>query len=174
MPDAQQAQLAEWLLDGMQYHTALPLVEKEFGVKAGKDSYVTFYQEVCVPFLLQRRHRAGQTADAVGEAARSQPGRFDQATIDALKQKAFELTSAPHADPKDVKIFLQLALKTRDQDQEDRRIGQIERGLEQTDRKLKLLEDRAVEAKARLTEVVSKGGLTPETLQLIEQAAGLL
>jgi len=42
-------------------------------------------------------------------------------------------------------------------------------------RKLALLEANAAEAKAKLTAVVKKqGGLTPETLKQIEEAAGLL
>jgi hypothetical protein len=116
MDEAHQAQLAEWLLDGMPYHIAQPQTEKEFGVKAGKDSFSTFWQEVCVPLLLVRRRQAVETADAVATEASSQPGRFDQATIDALKQRAFELSISPHADPKDVKSILMLVIKARDQD----------------------------------------------------------
>ena len=45
-------------------------------------------------------------------------------------------------------------------------------------RRLKLLEDNAAEAKAKLlaltTAAKSTGGLTPETLKQIEEAAGLL
>ena len=37
-----------------------------------------------------------------------------------------------------------------------------------------LLEDRAAEAKAKLSAVTAKGGLTPETLKQIEEAANLL
>jgi hypothetical protein len=52
------------------------------------------------------------------------------------------------------------------------------RSLEINARKLKLLEDSAKEAKARLTALTtaakSNGGLTPETLKQIEEAAGLL
>ena len=52
------------------------------------------------------------------------------------------------------------------------------RALEINARKLKLLEDTAKEAKARITALTnaakSTGGLTPETLKQIEEAAGLL
>jgi len=116
MDDAKQAQLAEWLLDGTPYHIAIPQVEKEFGVRAGKDSFATFWQEVCVPLLLTRRRQSVETADAVADEASKQPGRFDQATIDALKQRAFDLSISPHANPKDVKALMMLVLKSRDQD----------------------------------------------------------
>ena len=52
------------------------------------------------------------------------------------------------------------------------------RSLEINARKLKLVEDAAKEAKARLvaltTAAKSTGGITPETLAQIEAAAGLL
>ena len=46
--------------------------------------------------------------------------------------------------------------------------------LDVAERRVKLLEDRAAEAKAKLTAVATKGGLTPETLKQIEEAASLL
>ena len=46
--------------------------------------------------------------------------------------------------------------------------------LDQAERKLKLVEDRSAEAKAKLTAVVSKGGLSPATLKQIEEAAAIL
>jgi hypothetical protein len=167
MDEANQAQLAEWLLDGMPYHIAQPQVEKEYAVKAGKDSFSSFWQEVCVPLILNRRSRAVETADAVATEASKQPGRFDQATIDALKQKAFDLSIAPHADPKDVKSLMMLILKSRDQD-----IRQSDVALKL--RRLELLETQAAAAKEKLTAVKTAGGLSPESLALIEQAAGLL
>jgi len=44
----------------------------------------------------------------------------------------------------------------------------------QSDRRIRLLEQNAAEAKAKLEEVKSKGGLTDETLRKIEEAAKLL
>jgi hypothetical protein len=46
--------------------------------------------------------------------------------------------------------------------------------LAQADRRISLLENAAVAAKEKLAGIVSKGGLSPETLQQIEEAAGLL
>jgi len=45
---------------------------------------------------------------------------------------------------------------------------------ERENRKLHVLETNAAAAKAKLQEVKSTGGLTPETLKQIEEAAGLL
>jgi len=154
MDEARQAQLADWMLDGMPYHIAQPQVEKEFGVKAGKDSFGTFWQEVCVPLLLVRRRQSAETADAVATEASKQPGRFDQATIDALKQKAFDLSIAPHADPKDVKSLMMLVLKSRDQD-----IRQSDVALKL--RRLELLERQTGDAQ----QTISDPKLSPEEKQ---------
>lgn len=116
MPEEQQAELAEWLLSGMPYHQAREAVSKQWGVVCSLASLSRFYSEVCVPVLLRRRTQAVATAEEVADAARSTPGRFDQATIDALKQKAFELAISPLSSPKDIKAITTLLLKNTDQD----------------------------------------------------------
>lgn len=116
LDDGQQAQLAEWLLDGMPYHKARELVEKEFGLSVGQSAFSSFWDSVCVPLLLERRSRAVRTAQEIGSDARNRPGEFDAATVDALQQKALELAISPHADPKDVKALYMLVLKARKQE----------------------------------------------------------
>ena len=116
LPEERQAQLAEWLLDGMPYHQAMDAVRKEFGFQTSMGALAHFWKEACVPHLLTRRARAVATAEDVAAAAAATPGRFDQATIDALKQRAFELTMSPQAKPADVKSLFMLVLKSRDQD----------------------------------------------------------
>ncbi|HUS37355.1 MAG TPA: hypothetical protein VM680_18555 [Verrucomicrobiae bacterium] len=117
LPEEQQAQLAEWLLSGVPYHKAKELLEKEFSVSFSSLSvFKPFWEQVCVPALLARRSRAVQTADEVSTAAKSRPGQLDAATVDALKQKAFELAISPGADPDAVKSVFSLVLKARDQD----------------------------------------------------------
>ncbi|HXG49100.1 MAG TPA: hypothetical protein VNO52_15860 [Methylomirabilota bacterium] len=118
LPDDQQAQLAEWLLSGVPYHQAREMVAKEFGVQVRSlNTFSRFWEQVCAPLLLLKRQRAVQTADAVAEEASKNPGRFDQATIDALKQRAFEQAISPGANPRDVKAIFSLVLKARDQEQ---------------------------------------------------------
>jgi hypothetical protein len=119
--EAQQAQLAEWMLDGVQYHQALGMVEKEFGVKTSTAALSGFWQEVCSPALLARRARARGLADDLAEAAEKTPGRFNAATLAAISQKAFELAVSPHADPKDVRELFSLML---DAQQEERKRGE--------------------------------------------------
>jgi hypothetical protein len=119
LPEEQQARLADWLLSGMSYHDAREMVIKEFGVTVSLDAYRGFWQAVCGPALIAKRRRAVNTANEVAQEAEKNPGRFDQATIDALKQKAFELSISPGANPKDVKSLFSLVLKAKDQEHDE-------------------------------------------------------
>ena len=117
LPEAQQAKLAEWLLNGMPYHEATVLVEKEFGVSLKSLApFASFWREVCQPAMLARRRRTASGAEARVEEAQKHPARFDRATIDALEQKALELAERPDPPAKDVKAVMMLLLKARDQD----------------------------------------------------------
>ncbi|MFO1461301.1 MAG: hypothetical protein U1G08_18095 [Verrucomicrobiota bacterium] len=116
LPEEQQAQLADWLLAGMPYHAAKEAVAKEFKVSCSLSALSGFYSEVCVPVLLKRRSQAVMAAEEIASEASRTPGRFDAATVDAIKQKAFELAISQHAKPKDVKALFMLLQKSRDQD----------------------------------------------------------
>ncbi len=116
LPEEAQAQIAELLLSGMPYHAVLPVIKEQFGVQTSMGALSNFWQTVCEPALLARRRRAVSTADEVAAEAAATPGRFDAATIDSLKQRAFELSIQPQANPRDVKQIFALVLKARDQD----------------------------------------------------------
>lgn len=123
LPEEHQAKLAEWLLAGMPYTAVREAVAKEFGVRCSAAALSGFYQLVCVPVLLRRRSQAVAAADQIAEAAAATPGRWDQATLDALRQKAFELTISPQAEAKDVRDLFGLLLKARDLDQKDSQLA---------------------------------------------------
>ena len=166
MPEISQARLADWLLGGMTYHEANLLVQKEFGIAPSSSlgRYSRFWEQVCVPMLLQRRKRMSGTADERAKAALADPAQFDRATLDALAQRAYELAENPQADPKDVKAILTLLLKAKDQALEERRVTLLEKKSAAYDR-----------AQAALTEAKdSPGGITPETLTKIERELKLL
>ena len=168
LPEEAQAKLAEWLLSGVPYHQARALVEKEFGVKTSLASLSAFYQTVCAAELIARRRRAVSVAFEVAEESASSPGRFDAATIDALKQKAFELAINPAALPGNVKALFSLVLKAKDQEL-------VEKDIQIKLRRLEVIERNAAEAKAALISATqTKGGIAPETLQHIEEALKLL
>lgn len=117
LPEEQQAQLADWLLGGMPYHEARTRVEETFGVAVKSlSAFSQFYFVVCRPHLLRKRAQAATMAEEVAEEARKSPAQFDAATIDAIKQRAFELAISPHSSPKDVKAIFMLLQKSRDQE----------------------------------------------------------
>jgi len=122
MPAKHKSQLAQWLLSGMPYHRALPLVKKEFGVKTSISALGTFWETYCGPELIRQRARAVKTAAQIAKEAAANPGQFDVATIDALKQKAFEMSISPGADPKAVKQLFSLVLQARGQDLDEKEL----------------------------------------------------
>jgi hypothetical protein len=123
MTEEQQAQLAEWLLSGVPYHSAKKMLADTFQVSTSFAALSDFYQSVCAAELIARRQRAVTTADEIADCANKMPGKFDAATIEALKQKAFELSINPGADPRDVKSLFMLVLKARDQELNERQLS---------------------------------------------------
>src|SRR3954468_19245200 len=104
-PDEQQT-IVEWLLTPqLGYKKIAKLVQKEFGIPCNYGALDSFYQSYVAPYLIRKRSLAVGVANQVGDEIEKTPGRFDQATVDALKQKAFELANNPMSDPRDVKAI---------------------------------------------------------------------
>lgn len=153
LPEEQRAQLVEWLLSGLPYHTVRRLVADQFKVETSLSALSEFYQEFCTAALLSRRRQAVSVADEVAAEAEKSPGQFDQATIDALKQKAFELAIQPMADHKAVKSIFSLLLKARDQDLESRRIAVLEAKAAKADAAEKIATDSGLSEEERATRM---------------------
>jgi hypothetical protein len=120
LPEDQYQALVDWLLAGTPYRVVKQRLSDEFGVETSNGALSDFWNDCCGAALVARRQRAVSLADEIADEAASQPGRFDQATIDALKQKAFELAVNPQSDPRDVKGLFGLVLKARDQEHDER------------------------------------------------------
>lgn len=159
LTDERQVTLCGWLMNGgplSDYRTAALQVEKEFGLKVGKDAVATFYHNVCVPLMLQRKARAAEASDILA----SDPATDRKVTtslISQLKQRAFEILLQPNPDPKEIVCVISQALKARDQDQVDQKIEQKNRELAQNDRKLKLMESKLHQAKEEVKKLRDKG-----------------
>ena len=123
MLEEQQAELADALISGMTYWQAIPWLQEKFGVTVKSISAFTpFWAAWCEPRLLARRRRAVHTSEEIAEEASKNPGQFDAATIDAIKQRAFELSISPGCNPKDVKNLFALVLKSRDQERANKEL----------------------------------------------------
>jgi hypothetical protein len=148
----QQRQLCEWLLaPGVSYEDVKQAVFEKFNVSTTGSSLSAFYQSYCSQYLLQRRRAAVSVAGEIVEEAKLSPGNFDQAAIEAIGQKAFELASNPMCNPKEVKAIFGLMLKARDQDLK-------RQDIDIKIRRLELLESAAAKAKTTL----GNEALTPE------------
>jgi len=167
LSEEQKCQLAEALLSGLPYHAAKKKCKEEFKVSTSFAALSNFWETYCAAALLARRRRAVTTADEIAEEALQTPGKFDAATIDALKQKAFELSVNPGANPRDIKQLFSLVLKSRDQDLKTR---DIEIKL----RRLELLEEQRDHARQSLEKVKEGGGLSDKAIKEIERTLGML
>ena len=116
LSDEQQSRMAEWLLNGLPFHIVQELTVKEFGRAFSHVALCLFWREVCCPELARRRRQAAEAARALAAEAAELPGRFDQATIAALEQKAFELAISPAAKAEDTRAIFSLVLQARAQE----------------------------------------------------------
>ena len=149
---------------------ALAMIEKDGIPKAKLPGLSAFYQwqRDFLPFYSAcSRKAAVRVANEVAEEAKRSPGEWNQAIADKLSQATFELLSDPNRDPKAVKNFVTGVLNFGKLDVQREQLAQAER-------KLKLAEDAALQAKDQLNKVITKGGLTPETQAQIQQALSLL
>lgn len=168
LSEAQQMQLSDWMLTpGLSYAKIKALIKADFGVSTSAAALSCYYTQFVSQELLRRRARIVSVCDQFTSEAQRSPGTMDRATIDAIAQKAFELSISPGADPDDLQKMMTLILKARDQDLKGE-------ALKLQTRRLELLEAERTQVKDKLTKIVEKGGLSPEALKEIEQAARIL
>lgn len=107
------------------------------------------------PFLrIARRRAAASGANEVAEEAQKSPAEFDRATLDMIRQLAFELADVDAPDVGGVKTLVGLLLKHGDQEIKREQV-------EVSKRKLAILEQQQSRAK----ETLSDAALSPEQRQ---------
>jgi hypothetical protein len=162
MPQARQRELRDHLLGGTSYDAVLGWLKDECGVDSSLASLSAFYKRHCAPVLRERRQLASIKAETIGEMAGSTD--WDAASIERLRQMVFEFMSDPNADIEATERMFRLLLKSRDQELDMRRV--------------RMLEDKAKQAKAAMESATAKakagGGISEETLRELEEAAKLL
>ena len=144
LPEEQRLGLRDGLLEGWKYDDALSWLETECGVRSSLSSLSAFYQRHCAPVLRDRRRLAALKAEALGEEAGKTD--WDTASIELLKQVAFEAMGNPDSDPKDVERLFKLLLKARSLDQDERKLELLEAKAKQAD------EAEAIAGNADLSE----------------------
>lgn len=149
----QEATLTEWLLDDrLPYHKVIPLLKKEFQVSTSLGSLSKFWESHISAELLARRQRAVSTAQYCADEAQKKPGKFDQATIDALKQRVFVLSQSGTAAAGEIKSLFSLLLKSRDQELKSKDIEIKMRRLELAEQQLDKVKSALTDGSASITQ----------------------
>jgi hypothetical protein len=161
LPERQFIELRDGLLAGWKYAQARNWLLEDCGVQSSLAALSAFYTRHCKPVIREQRQLLALKAEAILEGADT--SQFDVAAMHKLKEMAFEMMLTGDAKPDTIEKLMKLVLKAQSQDHDARR--------------LKLLEDKAAEAKAAINVALSSaksGGVTEETIRKIEEAAGLL
>ena len=165
---------------GLRWNEAADWAVKEYGVDA--PSRTAFYAWLGRMRREESAHRLEQAATAAAEAAAlSKAQAKDEAFIGACKAMAAELALRT-GSAKEALRFVQMAGALADRKQKAEELSLKARAQSTKDEQLKLAREKFMAAERRLAAVQeavksaksSSGGLTPETLKQIEEAAGLL
>ncbi len=158
----QQAELNLWLTTGNPtYAKAVTHVRRAYGVSTNVSSVRSYYFNVALPWSYAQARGAAQ------EIAQLQEGSFEPAILKRLQQLAFELMTAPRTDVKTLRAFMKML-------GDSRKLQLQQQTIALDARRVTVLESKMAEAKAKLEGLKSKGGLTPDTLRQIEEAAAIL
>jgi len=123
LTDDQKAQLCEWLLTpGLNYLAIMKLMAEEFHVTTSMEPLSRFYHTYCESEVLRRRAQAVSARGKLGQEITSTPGEWNAVTIDALKQKVFELAICPTSEASEVIHLFSLILKLQTQDSKWRKV----------------------------------------------------
>jgi hypothetical protein len=160
LPKARVAELRDGLLGGWRYDDARAWLQSECKLSCSLGAFTAFYKRHCAPILRDRRQLAALKAETITAGAGTD---WDAASMERLRQMVFEFMADPNADIEATERMFKLLLKSRDQEMDARR--------------LRLLEAKAAkldELEAKAKEIKAGGGLTPETLEMLEKQLKLL
>ena len=158
LPPKQKAQLRTWLLDeNKSYDEARDLLRQRFEVHTSTGALSKFYRGQCFEL---RASEAQQFAEEAVKAGRATVAQLDEATELIIRQRAFEAAYARNGDL-DALSILSKILGDR------RKLELKERDVALTERRIKLLEQKAAQADA------AKAIATDKNLTEEEQGARL-
>lgn len=161
LPGSRVMELRDGLLGGWSYEAALAWLKDECGVTSSLGALSGFFKRHCTPVLKDRREFAVLKAEAI--AADAGLTDWDGASIERLRQMVFEFMANPNANLEDTERMFRLLLKSRDQETDRRKLALLETKARRLDE---------LEAKAK--EITKGGGLSAETLEVIEKQLKLL
>lgn len=151
MPESQIDELIEWLtIEGITYEAARERLAELYQVEVGLTQLCNFYQRHCLGY---KHRRARKLAAEVGTLF-AESTDFNQITVKALEQRAFELALAKDGSIEDLQALAKII-------GDSQRLDLQARKLDVDERKLKLLEQKAA-AYDKVDEAAKDDSLTPE------------
>jgi hypothetical protein len=156
-----RADLEGWLFEGnCSYTAALARLKEKHGLGCSIGALTGWYQRRALQRKIDRISASRRMAEALEAELKASAPLMEGAMAQLILQRAFELSAQDQWKPGELAEVVGMVVRLANTDVDRRKVA--------------LLEEKAREAKAKLTQVVSKGGLSPETLKQIEEAAGLL
>jgi len=143
-------QLIKWLCSAQSYQETCDKIWERFHIKIRRDKLCRYYRENVLGFVIERRRKSVDLALGYNEEIDRKPGKFTKAAMDALEQRAMQVTLDPNVSPKEIKIFLELVLRFQ------------EKKIREDQILLKLRRLEMLEKKQKKLEVVFNSRLTPQ------------
>lgn len=173
LPEEKQAEVIAWCATPKSatcsggYKYAAEQIARE-GVSVAQSTLSDFYSWYHMRSIFARADR--KTTDFEELLAQKFPDA-DPKRIQEFGQAFFTMQAAAAGNPEEFREMEKLRLAKETAATKGR---QEEKKLELAERRIQLLEENSSKAKEQLQKVVSKGGLSKETLRQIEDAAKLL
>lgn len=162
LPAERHAELVAGLLCGWSYAQAQEWLAAECGMKVYASSLTPFYRRHIEPVLRERKQFAALSAKTLAYMAKESEA-FDAAAIAELKEYAYRLIRDPDGDPEAVRKWMETLIRAQAGQRDSRKLAMLEAKAKRLD---------ALEAKAR--EIRAEGGLSEETLEMLEKQLKLL
>jgi hypothetical protein len=163
LPELQFLELRDGLINRTfaSYAEAISWLEAECGVSTVPSVLSRFWRNHCAPVVAERRQYAALKAEALGDAMEKDPVNWDRINVEKAKQMTFEFLDAGDVDAA-MKLLNEIT-KVNKQDLDERKVAMMER-------KAKRLDE--IEEKAK--EISQGGGLSDETLEMLEKKLKLI
>jgi hypothetical protein len=155
LPEDQFDLLVDWLsVEGITYAAAVDRLLEEFAVETSPSALTNFYRKHCIGY---KHKRARRLAKEVGKMfSESDSESFGAATIQAIEQRAFDLSMAKDADVDELATLAKILGDTRKLELQQRKLNHDERRIALLERKAAAFD------KVNKTANAEGDGLTPQ------------
>lgn len=161
-PESRVLELRDGLLEGWSYEAAREWLSAECQVTTSLDALSRFYKRHCVPVLQERKKWAALQAEGLAKMG-AQSKVFEDAAVAEAVEFAFTFLRDPKGDPELKRKWLEALIKKKGGEREDLKVAMLQRKA-----------DRLDELEAKAKEMKAGGGLTAETIEMLEKKLKLL